>query len=212
MLATLIFPATHADSQSDGSSQPPSGGNPMVVLNTSLGDITVELDAEKAPITVKNFLDYVNAGFYDGTIFHRVIRGFMIQGGGMTPDMQQKATQDPIRNEADNGLKNLRGTLAMARTQAKDSATAQFFINLVDNAFLDHNDRDFGYAVFGKVVQGMDVLDKIGDVKTGRQSGQSDVPNVVVQINSAQREASSSPPDDNTKQAIESLPHDKNSQ
>lgn len=184
----------------------------MVVLNTSLGDITVELDAEKAPITVKNFLDYVNAGFYDGTIFHRVIRGFMIQGGGMTPDMQQKATQDPIRNEADNGLKNLRGTLAMARTQAKDSATAQFFINLVDNAFLDHNDRDFGYAVFGKVVQGMDVLDKIGDVKTGRQSGQSDVPNVVVQINSAQREASSSPPDDNTKQAIESLPHDKNSQ
>ncbi len=162
----------------------------MVVLTTSLGDITIELDAEKAPISVKNFLDYVDAHFYDGTIFHRVIKGFMVQGGGFTPDMQQKPTQPAIRNEADNGLKNGRGTLAMARTSAKDSATAQFFINVVDNTFLDHGSRDFGYAVFGKVVQGMEVLDRIATVKT--KSG--DVPVEPVVIQSARRQTATQPP------------------
>lgn len=157
----------------------------MVVLTTSLGDITIELNAEKAPISVKNFLDYVDAHFYDGTIFHRVIKGFMIQGGGFTPDMQQKSTRPPIRNEADNGLKNVRGSLAMARTSIKDSATAQFFINLVDNSFLDHGSRDFGYAVFGQVVQGMEVVDKIAAVQTG--SG--DVPREPVLLKSVTRKS-----------------------
>ncbi len=157
----------------------------MVVLTTSLGDITIALDAEKAPISVKNFLDYVDAHFYDGTIFHRVIKSFMVQGGGFSPDMTQKTTQAPIRNEADNGLKNVRGTLAMARTQVKDSATAQFFINLVDNTFLDHGSRDFGYAVFGTVVQGMDVVDRIAEVKTAR----GDLPVEQVLILKAQRQS-----------------------
>lgn len=157
----------------------------MVVLTTSLGEITIALDAEKAPISVKNFLDYVDAQFYDGTIFHRVIKGFMVQGGGFTPDMQQKTTRAPIRNEADNGLKNVRGSLAMARTQVKDSATAQFFINLVDNTFLDHGSRDFGYAVFGQVVQGMDVVDRIAEVKTAR----GDVPVEQVIILNVRRQA-----------------------
>lgn len=166
----------------------------MVLFHTSLGDMTLELDAEKAPITVKNFLDYVDAGFYDGTIFHRVIRGFMLQGGGMTADMVQKATRDPIRNEADNGLKNLRGTLSMARTSDKDSATAQFFVNLVDNAFLDHSGRNFGYAVFGRVVEGLEVMDKIGSVQTGRSQGHADVPEEPIVILSARRlEAGTSP-------------------
>ncbi len=150
----------------------------MVVLTTSLGDITIALNAEKAPISVKNFLDYVDAHFYDGTIFHRVIAGFMVQGGGFSADMQQKPTQPPIRNEADNGLKNSRGTIAMARTQIRDSATAQFFINLVDNSFLDHGSRDFGYAVFGTVVQGMEVVDRIAAVKTG--SGDVPVEQVLI--------------------------------
>lgn len=183
----------------------------IVVLSTSLGDITVELDTENAPITVKNFLAYIDSGFYDGTIFHRVIANFMIQGGGMTADMRTKPTQDPIRNEADNGLKNLRGSLAMARTQVRDSATAQFFINLVDNAFLDHSDRDFGYAVFGKVVQGMDVVDKIGSVKTTRTGGNADVPKETVLIESARQETNTLPQDDSTKQIIEPASHDKNS-
>ena len=166
----------------------------MVIFHTSLGDMTIELDAEKAPITVQNFLDYVDAGFYDGLIFHRVIAGFMLQGGGMTPDMQQRETRDPIRNEADNGLKNLRGTLSMARTQVRDSATGQFFVNLVDNAFLDHGERDFGYAVFGRVVEGVDVMDKIGAVKTGRKNGHSDVPLEPILIHSAQRLVSTPEP------------------
>lgn len=157
----------------------------MVVLTTSLGEITIALDAEKAPISVKNFLDYVDANFYDGTIFHRVINGFMVQGGGFSPDMRQKTTKASIRNEADNGLKNVRGTLAMARTQVKDSATAQFFINLVDNTFLDHGSRDFGYAVFGTVVQGMDVVDRIATVKTAR----GDVPVEPILILQARRQA-----------------------
>jgi cyclophilin family peptidyl-prolyl cis-trans isomerase len=141
--------------------------NPVVVIATNLGDISLELDAAKAPLSVANFLAYVKAGHYDGTIFHRVIKGFMIQGGGMTPDMREKPTRAPIKNEAANGLKNERGTVAMARTGEVDSATSQFFINTgTKNAFLDHKVRDFGYAVFAKVVSGMDVVDKIESVKT----------------------------------------------
>jgi cyclophilin family peptidyl-prolyl cis-trans isomerase len=141
--------------------------NPVVVISTSLGDITVQLDPVKAPLTVENFLTYVKAGHYDGTIFHRVIKGFMIQGGGMTPDMKEKPTRPPIKNEAANGLKNERGTITMARTNQVDSATSQFFINTgTNNGFLDHKVRDYGYAVFGKVVSGMDVVDKIEGVKT----------------------------------------------
>jgi cyclophilin family peptidyl-prolyl cis-trans isomerase len=141
--------------------------SPVVVITTSLGDITVQLDAEKAPLSVANFLEYVKAGHYNGTIFHRVIRGFMIQGGGMTADMREKPTRAPIKNEAANGLKNERGTLAMARTAEVDSATSQFFINTgTKNAFLDHKVRDYGYAVFAKVVGGMDIVDKIESVKT----------------------------------------------
>ncbi len=143
-----------------GAAQPKE--KPVVVIETSVGDITVELYPDKAPITVENFLTYVKDGFYSGTIFHRVIRGFMIQGGGVTPDGQRKPTRPPIKNEAANGLKNTRGTIAMARTNEIDSATSQFFINTVDNGFLDHAGPDkFGYCVFGKVIAGMDVVDKI---------------------------------------------------
>jgi len=154
-----------------------------VVIETSKGKITVELDPEKAPITVENFLAYVDEGFYDGTIFHRVIPNFMIQGGGMLPDMTRKPTRDPIANEADNGLNNDRGTIAMARTAAKDSANAQFFINLKDNVFLNHGARDFGYAVFGRVTEGMDVVDSIASVSTGP----GDVPVETVSIVSVRR-------------------------
>jgi len=138
----------------------------MVLISTSSGDIKLELYEKKAPITVANFLSYASDGFYDGTIFHRVINNFMIQGGGFTADMSQKPTKPPIKNEADNGLKNERGTIAMARTAVVDSATSQFFINHKDNAFLDNGARDFGYAVFGKVVDGMEVVDKIAAVRT----------------------------------------------
>ncbi|HEY6007743.1 MAG TPA: peptidylprolyl isomerase [Geobacteraceae bacterium] len=161
--------------------------NPMVVMETSLGTVKLELFAKEAPISVKNFLDYANSGFYNGTIFHRVIPGFMIQGGGFTADIKQKQTKAPIKNEAGNGLKNQRGTLAMARTMIVDSASSQFFINVVNNAFLDHRDETpggFGYAVFGKVVEGMDVVDKIAAVKTGMQKGFSDVPETAVVIKS----------------------------
>ncbi|MGD8428854.1 MAG: peptidylprolyl isomerase [Ectothiorhodospiraceae bacterium] len=161
--------------------------NPRVVFHTNKGDIRIELYAERAPVTVKNFLDYVDSGFYDGTIFHRVIPGFVIQGGGFTADMQRKATRDPIENEADNGLKNERGTLSMARTQDKDSATSQFFINLADNAFLDHGVRGFGYAVFARVTEGMDVVDAIAAVPTGRHGPYSDVPEEPVVVESAER-------------------------
>ena len=159
----------------------------MIILSTSLGDMTIELDAAKAPITVKNFLNYVESGFYDGTIFHRVIPDFMVQCGGFTPDMVQKKTDAPIKNEADNGLSNEPYTLAMARTSDVNSATSQFFINLADNVFLDHGKRDFGYAVFGKVVKGTEVVDKIGAVKTGRAGGHQDVPVTPVVINSARK-------------------------
>ena len=165
------------------------GKNPMVLVSTSLGDIKIELNKEKAPITVENFLGYVNDKFYDGTIFHRVIAGFMIQGGGFTPDMAQKPTKAQIKNEAGNGLKNDVGTIAMARTGVVDSATAQFFINVVDNDFLDRaraQDR-VGYCVFGRVIEGMDVVDKIKGVRTGNSGGHQNVPSQDVVINSIRR-------------------------
>ena len=163
---------------------------PTVLITTSMGDIKVELYPEKAPITVKNFLQYVDDGYYNGTIFHRVINGFMIQGGGMTEDMKEKKPHAPIKNEANNGLKNDRGTLAMARTNVVDSATAQFFINVADNKFLDFKSetpQGYGYAVFGKVVEGMDVVDKIKAVKTGRAGHHQDVPAQPVTILSVKR-------------------------
>ena len=157
----------------------------MVTLHTSHGDIRLELDADKAPATVENFLAYAREGYYAGTIFHRVIDNFMIQGGGMNADMEQKDTRAPIRNEADNGLKNLNGTIAMARTNDPHSATAQFFINVGDNDFLDHrapNGAAWGYAVFGKVVEGMEVVTKIKGVKTGNSGFHQDVPREAVVI------------------------------
>jgi len=166
----------------------------VVILSTSQGEIAIELDPDKAPVTVRNFLSYVDSGFYDGTIFHRVIDGFMIQGGGFTQDMKQKPTQAPIKNEADNGLRNEKGTIAMARTAVKDSATAQFFVNLKDNEFLNHGSRDFGYAVFGKVVRGMDVVEKIGHVRTGSAGGMQDVPLEPIVIQSAKREPAAAKP------------------
>jgi peptidyl-prolyl cis-trans isomerase B (cyclophilin B) len=168
------------------SGQQPAGGNPVVVIETSMGDITVELDKAKAPVSVENFLGYVKDGYYTGTIFHRVVKGFMIQGGGLTADMERKpGTKAPIQNEANNGLKNSRGTVAMARTSEVRSATSQFFINTVDNSALDHKSmtpQDYGYAVFGKVIGGMDVVDKIEGVATGSQGGHQNVPNDPVTI------------------------------
>ena len=154
----------------------------MITIKTNHGDIKVELFDEKAPISCDNFRQYVKDGFFDGTIFHRVIPNFMIQGGGMDANMQQKKTRPPIKNEADNGEKNLRGTLAMARTNDVNSATSQFFINLKDNDFLDHGGRDFGYAVFGKVVEGMDVVDAIAAVPTGTSGFHQDVPKETVNL------------------------------
>jgi len=148
----------------------------VITIKTSEGDIVVELFEEAAPKSCENFRQYAADGFFDETIFHRVIPNFMIQGGGMTADMQQKTTRDPIKNEAANGERNLRGTLAMARTSAVDSATSQFFINLRDNAFLDHGGRDYGYAVFGRVSEGMEVVDAIAGVSTTSKSGHQDVP------------------------------------
>lgn len=165
-------------------------GNPMVLLETSSGDVLLELFAEKAPKTVANFLEYVDGGFYANTIFHRVIPGFMIQGGGLGARMNEKTTHDPVENEADNGLKNERGSLAMARTQDPHSATAQFFINLADNGFLDHSAptlQGWGYCVFGKVVEGMDVVDKIAKIKTKSNGIHDDVPVDMVLISGASR-------------------------
>jgi peptidyl-prolyl cis-trans isomerase B (cyclophilin B) len=153
--------------------------SPRILLSTSSGDITLELDAVKAPTTAENFLGYVSAGFFDGTMFHRVIPGFMIQGGGFTADMKEKAAKRPITNEADNGLKNDRGTIAMARTSDPHSASSQFFINLQNNDFLNHKAKTgagWGYAVFGKVVEGMEVVDAIAGVATGTHGPHSDVP------------------------------------
>jgi peptidyl-prolyl cis-trans isomerase A (cyclophilin A) len=161
----------------------------MVRFETSLGGFTLELDAEKAPITVANFLAYVDDGFFDGLIFHRVIPGFMAQGGGLDSGMEQKNGKAPIKNEATNGLKNDRGTVAMARTNDINSATSQFFINLSDNDFLNHSPGNFGYAVFGKVVDGMDTIDRMAKERTGRRKGHDDVPVTDVVIVSAKREA-----------------------
>jgi peptidyl-prolyl cis-trans isomerase B (cyclophilin B) len=151
----------------------------MVIFKTNFGDIKIELDFENAPKTAENFKQYVEEGFYDGTIFHRVIDGFMVQGGGFEPGMKQKATREPIENEADNGLKNTVGTLAMARTMDPHSASAQFFINVKDNDFLNHSGKNmqgWGYAVFGKVSEGMDVVEKIKAVRTTSAAGHQDVP------------------------------------
>ena len=163
--------------------------NPKVLIKTSKGDITLELFADKAPITVKNFLSYVDEKFYNGTIFHRVIKNFMIQGGGYTPEFLEKAAKPPIKNEAANGLKNLRGTIAMARTPEIDSATCQFFINHVDNNNLDHmdNTEHFGYAVFGKVISGMDVVDAIASVPTMTKGIHANVPRETITIISINR-------------------------
>lgn len=164
--------------------------NPKVLMKTSMGDITLELHTDKAPITVENFLSYVDEKFYDGTIFHRVIPNFMIQGGGLTADLIEKPAKPPIKNEAANGLKNKRGTIAMARMPEMHSATCQFFINHVDNPFLDHKDNTpegFGYAVFGKVIEGMDVVDAIASVKTMIKQGMSDVPRETILIISVSR-------------------------
>lgn len=159
--------------------------SPEVVISTSLGNIKVKLNSEKAPITTKNFLKYVQKKHYDGTIFHRVMPAFMIQGGGHLPDMKEKDTSAPIKNEATNGLSNLRGTIAMARTEATDSATAQFFINVVDNQRLDHVDeKRYGYAVFGEVTEGLDVVDKIRNVKTVTKGEYENVPEIPVMIKS----------------------------
>jgi cyclophilin family peptidyl-prolyl cis-trans isomerase len=167
-----------------------NAANPVVVIDTSMGKIKVELFEDKAPISVKNFLAYVDDKHYDGLIFHRVIPTFMIQGGGMKPGMVEKDTKAPIKNESGNGLKNERGTLAMARTNVPDSATSQFYINVVNNAMLDKaNAQDgVGYAVFGKVTEGMDVVDKIKAVKTGAKNGHRDVPVEDVMIKTVRRE------------------------
>ena len=164
--------------------------NPVVVMQTSMGSLEIELYPEKAPVTVTNFLSYVDKGFYNGTIFHRVIGSFMIQGGGFTPGMRQKAASSPIKNEADNRLSNTRGTIAMARTQDVHSATSQFFINVVDNHFLDYKSSTpggFGYCVFGRVIKGMDVVDKIKTVPTGNSGYFQDVPVADVLIESIKR-------------------------
>jgi len=161
---------------------------PRVVMETTLGTMVIELYPDKAPITVKNFLDYVDSGFYNGTIFHRVIPGFVIQGGGFDAKMNKKQTRAPIKNEADNGLRNLRATLSMARTSDINSATSQFFINLKNNGALDHGNRGFGYAVFAKVVKGFNVMDKIAGVKTTTRGHYRDVPAEPVVIIKAYRE------------------------
>ena len=172
IFALIAFPGDgysnpeHNKNTSADSSGKKERRKPMVLISTSLGDIKLELYEKEASITVANFLSYVEEGFYDSTIFHRVINNFMVQGGGITADMKQKPTKAPIKNEADNGLKNERGTIAMARTADVNSATSQFFINHKDNSFLDHGVRDFGYAVFGKVVEGIEIVDKIAAVQT----------------------------------------------
>jgi peptidyl-prolyl cis-trans isomerase A (cyclophilin A) len=159
----------------------------MVRFETSHGTFTVELFPEKAPVSVENFLKYVDDGHFDGTIFHRIIPGFVIQGGGLAADFASKKTRAPISNEANNGLKNTRGSLSMARTNEINSATSQFFVNLADNAFLDHGPRDYGYAVFGRISDGMDVIDRIARVRTGTRKGYTDAPLEDVVVVSARR-------------------------
>ena len=161
----------------------------MIRFETSHGPFTVGLFPKEAPATVENFLRYVDERFFDGTVFHRIVPGFVLQGGGLTADFRSKQTRAPIKNEAKNGLKNTRGTLSMARTSEINSATSQFFVNLSDNEFLDHGPRDYGYAVFGRVTEGMDVIDKIARVSTGKRSGYQDAPLEDVVIVSARRVA-----------------------
>jgi len=176
---------TACDTSKKGASNQGKGDNPVVLFSTNQGDIKVKLNRAEAPITVENFIGYVNDGFYNGVVFHRVIPNFMIQTGGFTPDMKQKTPKAPIKNEANNGLRNSRGTLSMARTSEVDSATSQFFINVNENKFLDNGERDFGYAVFGEVIDGMDVVDKIAAVQTGTVGQFRDVPQEPIVINSA---------------------------
>lgn len=159
----------------------------MIRFETTLGNFTVELFDDEAPVSVENFVKYVDEGFFDGTVFHRIVPGFVIQGGGFTEDMSQKRTNPTIKNEADNGLKNERGSLSMARTSDINSATSQFFVNLKDNGALDHSRGNFGYAVFGKVTQGMEVIDQIASVETGRRKGHEDVPLEAVIMTSVRR-------------------------
>jgi cyclophilin family peptidyl-prolyl cis-trans isomerase len=184
-----MVPARLGAAAEKGGEDPKGKENPMVILSTSMGDITLELFPDKAPVTVRNFLEYVKAGYYDGTTFHRVIKGFMIQGGGLTADMRDKreGQRSPIKNESSNNLKNDIGTVAMARTSAPDSATSQFFINVADNGFLNKESAQdkVGYAVFGKVVRGMDIVTKIENVKTATKGPHSDVPTETVTITSA---------------------------
>jgi peptidyl-prolyl cis-trans isomerase A (cyclophilin A) len=161
----------------------------MIRFETTLGDFTIEFHEKEAPLSVANFLRYIDEGFFDGSIFHRIVPGFVIQGGGFTEDMTQKRTHPAIKNEADNGLKNDRGTLSMARTNDINSATSQFFVNLKDNEFLDHSKGNFGYAVFARVTEGMDVVDKIAAVETGRKRGFDDVPVQPVIMKSVRRVA-----------------------
>lgn len=180
LVASSVYGATAAGDHADGN-------KPLVLMETSMGMIKIQLDPEAAPITVKNFLDYVNSGFYDGTIFHRVVKNFVIQGGGFTPDLQPKKAGTPIRNEAGYGLKNRRGTIAMARPIEVDSATSQFFINVSDAVILNHKDdsiQGYGYAVFGRVLEGMKVVDAIAGVETGKQKGMRKVPKTPVTIRS----------------------------
>lgn len=178
LLLCSVMQTSHSSTQ---------GNKKMVKIHTNLGAFTLQLDAEKAPLTVKNFLDYVNAGFYNNTIFHRVIDGFMIQGGGFEPGMKQKPTNPPVKNEAANGLRNDTYSIAMARTSNPQSATAQFFINLTNNSFLDYPGQDgWGYCVFGKVVEGTEVVDAIRKVKTGFKAGHQDVPQEDVIITKAE--------------------------
>jgi len=179
LCSALVLLAAAGQAATPQTKQPAPAKGDIVRLETSLGDIVLELDNAKAPLSTANFKNYVTSGFYDGTIFHRVIKDFMIQGGGFTPDMKQKRTQAAIRNEADNKLRNKKYTIAMARTGDPHSATAQFFINVKDNPFLDHkapSGDNWGYAVFGKVIQGMEVVDRIVRVKTGNKGGNQDVP------------------------------------
>ncbi|MEM7051660.1 MAG: peptidylprolyl isomerase [Acidobacteriota bacterium] len=192
VIPLLIFGLAAIAAVAEEVADAPATTNPQVVLETSLGNIVLELDAERAPKSTANFLGYVDSGHYDGTIFHRVIRSFMVQGGGFTPDLKQKKTGEPVPNEADNGLDNVRGSIAMARTMDPNSATAQFFINTVDNAALDHRSKDvrgWGYAVFGRVVEGMEVVDAIEGVKTGTRARYRDVPVEDVVIKAAKRVA-----------------------
>ncbi len=185
LMAAMVLSTTAAYAQQETESTQETA-NPQVTIHTNRGDIRLELYPDDAPVSVANFLQYANDGFYDGTIFHRIISHFMIQGGGMTPDMERKPTREPIKNEADNGLKNVRGSVAMARTNDVNSATSQFYINVELNGALDHvstqNDREWGYAVFGRVVEGMDVVDDIRFVKTDAR----DVPVEVVLIESVE--------------------------